>query len=90
MNQELVQRWELDNLLDVAATIAAGALRRQETRGGHARSDYPERSDAFNRHTLTYIDQQGQVRFSERKVEMQIFEEGGPDHENFGMIERHY
>jgi len=90
MNQELVQRWELDNLLDVAATIAAGALRRQETRGGHARSDYPERSDAFNRHTLTYMDQQGQVRFAERKVEMQIFEEGGPDHENFGMIERHY
>jgi succinate dehydrogenase/fumarate reductase flavoprotein subunit len=90
MNQELIQRWELDNLLAVAATIAAGALRRKETRGGHARSDYPERSDDFNQHTLVYMDDGGQIQFSERKVEMQIFDQGGPNHEKFGMIERKY
>jgi succinate dehydrogenase / fumarate reductase flavoprotein subunit len=90
MNQELVQRWELDNLLEVAATIAAGAHRRKETRGGHARSDYPERSDAFNQHTLAYMDEEGRIRFSKREVEMRIFDEGGPDHEKFGLIERKY
>ena len=90
MNQELIQRWELDNLLAVAATIAAGAIRRKETRGGHARSDYPERSDDFNQHTLAYMNDEGQIQFSERKVEMQIFDQGGPNHEKFGMIERRY
>ena len=90
MNQELVQRWELDNLMAVAATIAAGALRRKETRGGHARSDFTDRCDDFNQHTLVYMDHEGQIEFSERKVEMQVFDRGGPDHEKFGMIERKY
>jgi len=90
MNQELIHRWELDNLLAVAATIAAGALRRTETRGGHARSDYPERSDDFNHHTLAFLDDDGRVRFSERPVDMQIHDEGGPNHEKFGVIERKY
>ena len=90
MNQELVQRWELDNLLTVAEVIAAGALRRTETRGGHARSDYPERSDEFNGHTLAYLEGTGRIRFSERRVDMAIFEEGGPNHDKFGVIERNY
>ena len=90
MNQELVQRWELDNLLMVAQIVAAGALRRKETRGGHARSDYPRRSDEFNQHTLAYLGDTRSVRFSRRDVDMQIFNAGGPDHEKFGVIERKY
>ena len=43
MNQELMQRWEIDNLLSVSMVIAQGALRRRESRGGHARIDFPER-----------------------------------------------
>lgn len=90
MNQELVQRWEFDNLLAVAHTVAAGALRRKETRGGHARSDYPHRRDEFNQHTLVYLDDSGPLRFSQRDVDMQLFDAAGPDHEKFGIIERKY
>jgi len=90
MNQELVQRWELDNLLEVARVIAAGALRRRETRGGHARSDFPERSDDFNGHTLAQMDDAGRLTFSEREVDKSLFESGGPDCEKFDLIERTY
>ena len=76
--------------LAVAATIAKGALRRKETRGGHARSDFPHRSNEFNQHTLAYLDHSDRIRFSERKVDMQIFDEDGPDYEKFGMIDRKY
>ncbi|MBW1870162.1 MAG: FAD-binding protein [Deltaproteobacteria bacterium] len=37
MNQELIQRWELHNLLSVSTFIAHGALNRRESRGGHFR-----------------------------------------------------
>jgi succinate dehydrogenase / fumarate reductase flavoprotein subunit len=90
MNQELVQHWELDNLLTVSMAIAQGALNRQESRGAHFREDYPERSDAFNHHTLVSMKQFAKVEFSKREVEMSIFEEGGEHYEKFGIIERKY
>jgi succinate dehydrogenase / fumarate reductase flavoprotein subunit len=90
MNQELVQHWELDNLLMASMTVAQGALRRQESRGAHFREDFPERSDAFNYHTLVSMKQFGKVEFSKRNVDMSIFEEGGEFAEKFGMIERKY
>jgi succinate dehydrogenase / fumarate reductase flavoprotein subunit len=52
MNQELVQHWELDNLLNVSMAIAQAALNRRESRGAHFREDFPARSDDFNDHTL--------------------------------------
>jgi len=43
--------WELQNMLCLARLIVEAALRRQESRGAHVRSDYPETDDEqFNRH----------------------------------------
>jgi succinate dehydrogenase / fumarate reductase flavoprotein subunit len=90
MNQELVQHWELDNLLTTSMAVARAALNRKESRGAHFREDYPERSDAFNYHTLVSMMQFAKVEFSKRDVDMSIFEEGGEHYEKFGIIERKY
>jgi len=90
MNQELVQRWEIDNLLSVSMVIAQGALRRRESRGGHARVDFPQRRDEFNAHTLAYMPEFGKIRFESRPVDMSLFDAKGESHEKFGLIERKY
>ncbi len=54
-NSELIQSLELFSLLDLAETIVAGALARQESRGAHYRSDFPQRDDVnWLKHTLAY------------------------------------
>ena len=56
-NYELLDLLELGNLLDLAMVTAASALNRQESRGAHAREDYPERDDAhWLKHTLAWLD----------------------------------
>jgi len=90
MNQELVQHWELDNLLTVSMAVAQAALNRKESRGAHFREDFPERSDAYNHHTLVSMKQFGKVEISKRNVDMRILEEGGEFAEKFGIIERRY
>jgi succinate dehydrogenase / fumarate reductase flavoprotein subunit len=70
--------------------VAQGALNRQESRGAHFREDFPERSDAFNHHTLVSMQQFGKVEFSKRNVDMRIFEEAGEFADKFGIIERKY
>jgi succinate dehydrogenase/fumarate reductase flavoprotein subunit len=70
--------------------IAQGALRRRESRGGHARSDFPERRDEFNAHTLAYMSEFGKIRFGNRAVNMGIFKTQGENFDKFGMIERKY
>ncbi|MDQ6991530.1 MAG: succinate dehydrogenase flavoprotein subunit [Mariprofundaceae bacterium] len=55
-NTELVEAMELENLMSLARVAAAGALARTETRGAHARDDFPERNDAdWLKHTLASI-----------------------------------
>ncbi|MFZ9354433.1 MAG: L-aspartate oxidase, partial [Candidatus Nanopelagicales bacterium] len=39
------QSWEASNLLTVSTMIAQAALRREESRGSHWRSDFPQRND---------------------------------------------
>jgi len=52
-NTELLNAWEFGNLLDIAEVVAMSALNRTESRGGHAREDYPERDDVnWLKHTL--------------------------------------
>jgi len=90
MNQELIQRWELDNLLRISMVIAQSALRRKESRGGHFREDFPERKDEFNYHTLASMSEYGTVHFEKRAVDMSLFESRGEHYEKFAMIERRY
>jgi succinate dehydrogenase / fumarate reductase flavoprotein subunit len=54
-NTELINVWELGNLLDLAEITTVSALARTESRGGHAREDYPKRDDAnWLKHTLAW------------------------------------
>lgn len=52
-NTELLNAWELGNLLDVAEVVTVSALNRTESRGGHSREDFPKRDDTnWLKHTL--------------------------------------
>ncbi len=54
-NTDLMEAIELGFLLDLAELVVVGALERKESRGGHAREDYPNRDDVnFMRHTMGY------------------------------------
>jgi len=54
-NTELLNAWELGNMLEIAEVVAASALNRKESRGGHSREDYPERDDKnWLKHTLIW------------------------------------
>ncbi len=54
-NTELLNAWELTNLLEIAELTAASALARQESRGAHAREDFPKRDDQnWLKHTLAW------------------------------------
>jgi succinate dehydrogenase / fumarate reductase flavoprotein subunit len=72
-NTELLNAWELGNMLDVAAVVAQCALNRTESRGGHSREDFPLRDDKnWLKHTLaTFKD--GKVRVSYKPVTITKF-----------------
>jgi succinate dehydrogenase / fumarate reductase flavoprotein subunit len=54
-NTDLLEAIELGFLIDLAEVLVVGALERKETRGGHAREDYPNRDDVnYMRHTMAY------------------------------------
>ncbi len=54
-NTDLLEAVELGFLLDLAEVMVVGALNRKESRGGHAREDYPTRDDTnWMRHTMAY------------------------------------
>ncbi len=56
-NSDLLNAWELGCLLDVALATTVSAEARQESRGAHAREDFPKRDDAnWMKHTLAWMD----------------------------------
>jgi succinate dehydrogenase / fumarate reductase flavoprotein subunit len=70
-NTDLVEAIELDNLIGQAAVILHSALYRTESRGAHAREDFPERDDRnWLKHTLVWQNGEGGVRLGDRPVHL--------------------
>ena len=56
-NTDLLETWELHNMLDLAEATVLAALNRTESRGGHARDDYPQRDDVnWLKHSFIWQD----------------------------------
>jgi len=67
-NMDLLNTWELSNMLDLALVTALAAEARTESRGGHAREDFPQRDDVnWLKHSLAWLDGQG-VRLGYKPV----------------------
>jgi succinate dehydrogenase / fumarate reductase flavoprotein subunit len=69
-NTDLMETMEYDNLIVQAAVTAEGAVNRKESRGAHAREDFPDRDDKkWMKHTLAWIDdEKRKVRLGYRPV----------------------
>jgi fumarate reductase flavoprotein subunit len=74
-NTEIIAALELDFMLEVSTAIAFSALAREESRGAHARRDFPERDDAnFLKHTLAFRTNTLAPRLEYRDVKITNFQ----------------
>jgi succinate dehydrogenase/fumarate reductase flavoprotein subunit len=68
-NTELVEALELSNMLEYSEVIIDGALARKESRGAHARVDFPKRDDVnWLKHTLAYKNADGSINLKHKPV----------------------
>jgi succinate dehydrogenase / fumarate reductase flavoprotein subunit len=68
-NTELINIWELGNLLDISELVTVAALARTESRGAHAREDYPKRDDVnWLKHTLAWVKSDGKIELGYKPV----------------------
>jgi succinate dehydrogenase / fumarate reductase flavoprotein subunit len=73
-NTDLLNAWEISNLLDLAEVTAVSALTRKESRGAHARDDFQKRDDAaWLKHTLAWM-RNGKVELGYKPVTLTKFE----------------